>query len=75
MGECERAGAEWKGGAEHEACDLVSDKDIMIESLGSMCGENLPGGELIMWKIGGTGRREVFAVKGCEQVMMMMMVK
>ena len=32
--ECERASAEWKGGAEHEAGDLVSDEEIMIESLG-----------------------------------------
>ena len=72
MGKSEGAGAKGKGGAEHEACDLVRNEEIVCERLGSKCGENLPGGKLIMWKIGGTGRREVFAVKGFDQVMVMM---
>ena len=32
----------------------------------------MPGGEVVVWNVSGTGRREVFAVKGFEQVMVMM---
>ena len=56
LGECERAGTEWKGGAEHEACDLVSDKQIMIECLGFTCGKNLPGSKLVVWEVSGSRR-------------------
>ncbi len=50
---------------------MVSNEEIVCERLGSKCGENLSGGKLIVWKIGGTGRRWMFAVKGFEQVVMM----
>ena len=54
--ECERASAEWKGGAEHEAGDLVSDEEIMIESLGFASRKNLSGGEVVVWEIAGPRR-------------------
>ena len=57
MGKSKRAGTKGKGGAKHEACNLVSNEEIVCERLGSKCGENLSGGKLIVWKIGGTGRR------------------
>ena len=49
LGKCERAGTKWEGGAKHKACNLVSDKEIVAECLGSKCGKNLSGGELIVW--------------------------
>ena len=48
---CERASAEWKGGAEHEAGDLVSDKEIMVESLGVASRKDPSGGEVVVWKV------------------------
>ena len=72
MGKGKGAGAKGKGGAEHKTCDLVRNEEIVCERLGTKCGENLPGGELIMWEMSGTGGREVFTVKGFEQVMVMM---
>ena len=66
------AGAKRKGGAEHKTCDLVRNEEIVCERLGTRCGENLPGGKIIMWNISGTGRREVFAMKGFEKVVMVM---
>ena len=53
---CERASAEWKGGAEHEAGDLVSDEEIMIESLGFASRKNLSGGEVVGWEVAGPRR-------------------
>ena len=49
--ECERASAEWKGGAEHEAGDLVSDEEIMIESLGIASRKDLSGCEVVVWEV------------------------
>ena len=49
--ECERAGAKWKGGAENKAGDLVSDEEIMIESLGFASRKNLSGGEVVVWEV------------------------
>ena len=57
LGKGERAGTKGKGGAKHEACDLVSNKEVVCEGLGSRCRENLSGGENIVWEIGGSGRR------------------
>ena len=49
--ECERAGTKWKGGAEQEASDLVSDEEIMIESLGFACRKDLSGGKVVVWEV------------------------
>ena len=49
--ECERAGAKWKGGAENKASDLVSDEEIMIESLGFASRKDLSGGEVVVWEV------------------------
>ena len=57
LGKGERAGTKGKSWAKHEACDLVSNKEVVCEGLGSRCGENLSGGEDIMWEIGGSRRR------------------
>ena len=54
--ECERAGAEWKGGAEHEAGDLVSDEEIMIEGLGFASRKDLSGVEVVVWEVAGPRR-------------------
>ena len=63
LGKCERASTEWKGGAKHEACNSVSDKEIMIECLGFTCGKNLSGSELVVWEIGGSRRCKMLMVK------------
>ena len=54
--ECERASAEWKCGAEHEAGDLVSDEEIMIERLGFASRKDLSGGEVVVWEVAGPRR-------------------
>ena len=61
MGECERTGTTWEGGAKHKACDLVSDKEIMIECLGSTRGKNLHGTEFV---VGNRWVEEVLNVHG-----------
>ncbi len=53
---CERAGAKWKSGAAHEAGDLVSDEEIMIESLGFASWKDLSGGEVVVWEVAGPRR-------------------
>ena len=63
LGKCERASTEWEGGAKHEACNLVSDKEIMIECLGSTCGKNLSGSELVVWEVGRSRRCKMFVVQ------------
>ena len=60
---CERAGAKWKSGAEHEAGDLVSDEEIMIECVGFASRKNLPGSEFVVWQIGGSRRCKMFVVQ------------
>ena len=72
MGKGKGTGAKRKGGAEHEICDLVGDEEIMCKRVSTRRGKNLPGGELVVWNVSGTGRREVFAVKGFEKVVMVM---
>ena len=54
--ECERAGAQWKGGAENKASDLVSDEEIMIEWVGIAGGKNLSGSEIFVWDVAGPRR-------------------
>ena len=49
--ECERAGSKWKGGAKSKASDLVSDEEIMIESLGFASRKDLSGGEIVVWEV------------------------
>ena len=51
---------------------MVGDEEIMCKRGSTKRGKNLPGGELVVWNVSGTGRREVFAVKGFEKVVMVM---
>ncbi len=51
---------------------MVRDEKIMCKRGGAKSWKNLPGGELVVRNVSWTGRREVFAMKGFEKVVMVM---
>ena len=50
LGKCERAGTKWEGGAKHEACNLVSDKEVMCDLERIPGEEDLSCGEGVRWE-------------------------